>query len=223
MAKNLAVAVGYTYIDSGAMYRAVTLYALRKKYFTAGAVDESRLREEIETLDIAFVTDPETGQTGTYLNGEAVENEIRSMDVASCVSRIASVSFVRRALVAKQRAIGREKGVVMDGRDIGTVVFPDAELKIFVTASPDIRAMRRVDELTAKGQHVSFEEVLGNVCERDRMDMTRSESPLTKAADALELDNSHLTIAGQQSWLLEQFKRAAGQNDNRHDRSHNRQ
>jgi cytidylate kinase len=210
MAKDLARAVGYTYIDSGAMYRAVTLYARRKQYITAGAVDEDRLRGDIETIDIAFGMNPETGRTDTYMNSEPVENEIRSMDVAGSVSLIASLGFVRRALVAKQRAMGRDKGVVMDGRDIGTVVFPDAELKIFVTASPDIRAGRRVDELRAKGQCVSFEEVLNNVKERDRMDMTRKESPLIKAADALELDNSHLTIAEQQTWLLEQFTRVAG-------------
>lgn len=210
MAKDLARAVGYTYIDSGAMYRAVTLYARRKQYITAGAVDEDRLRGDIETIDIAFGMNPETGRTDTYMNSEPVENEIRSMDVAGSVSLIASLGFVRRALVAKQQAMGRDKGVVMDGRDIGTVVFPDAELKIFVTASPDIRAGRRVDELRAKGQCVSFEEVLNNVKERDRMDMTRKESPLIKAADALELDNSHLTIAEQQTWLLEQFTRVAG-------------
>jgi cytidylate kinase len=211
MAKDLARMVGYTYIDSGAMYRAVTLYAIRNHCFVAESIDETRLRESIGSIDISCRVHPETGGTVTCLNGENVENEIRSMDVASRVSLIASLGFVRRILVAGQQAAGRSKGVVMDGRDIGTVVFPDAELKIFVTASAAIRAQRRVDELKQKGVQISFEEVLTNVRERDRLDTTRRESPLTKAADAIELDNSYMSIHEQQAWLLEQFNRATGE------------
>jgi cytidylate kinase len=222
MAKDLACEVGYTYIDSGAMYRAVTLYALRNRCFDGDGVNEAKLRDDIAKIDIAFEVHSGTGRTETYLNGEHVENEIRSMEVAARVSLIASVSFVRRVLVVRQQAMGRDKGVVMDGRDIGTVVFPDAELKIFVTASPAIRAQRRVDELKMKGMQVPFEEVLNNVRERDRMDMTRRESPLTKAADAIELDNSYMTVREQQIWLLEQFNRVAG-NTERYDRGDDRQ
>jgi cytidylate kinase len=210
MAKDLACEVGYTYIDSGAMYRAVTLYALQNRYFAGDGVDEAKLRDDIEWIDIAFKVHSETGRTETHLNGAQVENEIRSMAVAARVSLIASLGFVRRVLVIRQQAMGRDKGVVMDGRDIGTVVFPDAELKVFVTASPAIRAQRRVDELKMKGVQVSFEEVLSNVRERDRIDMTRRESPLTKAPDAIELDNSYMTVREQQAWLLAQFNRAAG-------------
>ncbi|MDR0845094.1 MAG: (d)CMP kinase [Tannerella sp.] len=211
MAKYLAKAVGYTYIDSGAMYRAVTLYALRNGFFHDGVADEARLRAVIDTIEISFGLHPETGQTETYLNGENVEADIRTMEVAERVSPIATLDFVRRALVAKQQAMGQAKGVVMDGRDIGTVVFPGAELKIFVTASAEIRAQRRVDEMRAKGQEISFEEVLANVQQRDHTDMTRKESPLRKADDALELDNTFLTIPEQQAWLLEQFRRVAGE------------
>jgi cytidylate kinase len=207
MAKYLAKAVGYTYIDSGAMYRAVTLYALRNGFFHDGVVDEVRLRADIDVLEISFRIHPETGQTETCLNGENVEADIRKMEVAERVSQIATLGFVREALVAKQQAMGQAKGLVMDGRDIGTVVFPDAELKIFVTASAEIRAQRRVDEMRAKGQEISFEEVLANVQQRDHTDMTRKESPLRKAEDALELDNTFLTIPEQQAWLLEQFHR----------------
>jgi len=210
MAKDLAQAVGYTYIDSGAMYRAVTLYAMRNSMFDDSGIDERRLADDVAKIDIRFSKNPKTGRNETFLNGECVENEIRSMEVAARVSAVAAIGFVRRALVVKQRAIGRDKGVVMDGRDIGTVVFPDAELKIFVTASPEIRAQRRVDELVAKGVAVSFDEVLANVRERDHLDMTRRESPLMKAADAIELDNSYMSIAEQQAFLLAQFHRVTG-------------
>jgi cytidylate kinase len=210
MAKDLARTVGYTYIDSGAMYRAVTLYVLRNGLFREGKVNEERLRAVIDRLEISFRVHPETGDTATYLNGENVENAIRQMEVATWVSQVAAIGLVRRALVAAQQAMGQAKGIVMDGRDIGTVVFPEAELKIFVTASAEVRAQRRVDELRARGQAVSFEEVLANVRQRDHIDMTRSDSPLYKANDAIELDNTCLTVSEQQAWLLAQFRRVAG-------------
>ena len=207
MAKNLAKAVGYTYIDSGAMYRAVTYYALQQGFFKKGLLDEDALQRVIHALDISFQPNPVTGKTETFLNGVNVETEIRGMEVANWVSPVATLSFVRRALVVRQQAMGKEKAIVMDGRDIGTVVFPDAELKIFVTASAEVRAQRRVDELRAKGSDVSFEEVLANVRQRDHIDSTRKDSPLRKADDAIELDNSLLTIEEQQEWLLQQFYR----------------
>jgi cytidylate kinase len=208
MAKDLAREIGYIYIDSGAMYRAVTLYSLRHGFFTPEGIREEALRAAMQDIRISFQLNPETGRPMTYLNGENVENEIRTMEVSSHVSPIAALGFVREELVRQQQAMGREKGIVMDGRDIGTVVFPDAELKVFVTASPEIRAQRRYDELKAKGQEASFEEILHNVEERDRIDRSRAVSPLRQAEDALLLDNSHLTIAEQKEWLAEQFRRA---------------
>ena len=207
MAKDLARELGYTYIDTGAMYRAVTLYSLQHGFFTSGGIDEQKLQDAMNDIDISFRFNPETGRPDTYLNGVKVEKEIRGMEVANRVSPIAALGFVRRAMVAKQQEMGKAKGIVMDGRDIGTVVFPDAELKIYVTASPEVRAQRRLDELKAKGEVASFEEVLENVKTRDHIDMTRVESPLRKADDALELDNSHLTIAEQKAWLLEQYEK----------------
>jgi cytidylate kinase len=191
------------------MYRAVTWFALKQGFFEGETINEDGLRAMIHTLDISFAVNAVTGQNETYLNGESVETGIRSMEVASKVSPIATLDFVREALVAKQRDIGKEKEVVMDGRDIGTVVFPEAELKIFVTASAEVRAQRRVDELLSKGSEVSFEEVLANVRERDRIDSSRQISPLRKADDAIELDNSKLTIEEQQAWLYQQFLRVA--------------
>jgi cytidylate kinase len=208
MAKDLAREIGYIYIDSGAMYRAVTLYSLRHGFFTPDGINEEALRQALKDIRISFQLNPETGRPVTHLNGENVENEIRTMEVSSHVSPIAALGFVREELVRQQQAMGREKGIVMDGRDIGTVVFPDAELKVFVTASPEIRAQRRYDELKAKGQEASFEEILHNVEERDRIDRSRAVSPLRQADDALLLDNSHLTIAEQKEWLAEQFRRA---------------
>ena len=207
MAKDLAREIGYIYIDSGAMYRAVTLYSIENGIFQGNDIDTERLRKEIDNIHISFQLNPETGRPDTYLNGVKVEKEIRGMEVANRVSPIAALGFVRRAMVAKQQEMGKAKGIVMDGRDIGTVVFPDAELKIYVTASPEVRAQRRLDELKAKGEVASFEEVLENVKTRDHIDMTRVESPLRKADDALELDNSHLTIAEQKAWLLEQYEK----------------
>ena len=208
MARDLARAVGYAYIDTGAMYRAVTLYAIRQGFFHGDTLDEAALQEAMDNVEISFRPNPETGVSETFLNGEPVETEIRGMEVSNRVSRIAALGFVRRSLVSKQQEMGEAKGIVMDGRDIGTVVFPQAELKIFVTASAEIRAQRRVKEMSEKGQPVSFDEVLKNVQERDRLDMTRAESPLRKADDAIELDNTYMTIAEQQAWLMEEFRKA---------------
>ena len=207
MAKDLAKAVGYTYIDTGAMYRAVTLFAMQRGLFDGETVDALSLEEQIPNIRITFRMNAESNLPETYLNGVCVEAEIRKMEVANRVSHVAALGFVRKALVAMQQQMGEEKGIVMDGRDIGTVVFPHAELKIFVTASDVVRAQRRMDEMTAKGESVSFEEILQNVRKRDLMDSTRKESPLRQAADAIVLDNSALSIAEQKEWLLEQYAR----------------
>ena len=207
MARNLAKAINYTYIDSGAMYRAVTYFALQQSLFEDNKINENGLQKMIHSLDISFRANRETGQNETFLDGKNVEADIRDMEVANKVSLIATLEFVRKAMVYKQQALGKGKSIVMDGRDIGTDVFPEAELKIFVTASAEVRAQRRVAELHAKGLDVSFKEVLANVCERDRIDSNRKISPLRKADDALVLDNSNLTIEEQQAWLLKQFIR----------------
>lgn len=209
MAKDLAREVGYIYVDTGAMYRSVTLYALRNGFFADdNSIDTEGLEKEMENIKISFQLNPETGKPDTYLNGECVEKEIRSMEVSSRVSPIATLPFVRSALVAQQQRMGQDKGIVMDGRDIGTTVFPDAELKIYVTASAEVRAQRRYDELQAKGMPADFEDILKNVKERDYIDSHREVSPLRKADDALELDNSNMTIAEQKQWLMEQFNNA---------------
>lgn len=207
MAKELARKIGYVYIDSGAMYRAVTLYCIDNDLFENDTVNESELQKVINTLQITFKINPESGKPETYLNGENVENEIRSMRVSDKVSQVSAIPFVREAMVAQQQALGKQKGVVMDGRDIGTTVFPDAELKIFVTASPETRAQRRLDELQKKGSNVSFEEVLDNVKKRDYIDQNREIIPLRKADDALLLDNSKMTLAEQDAWLIAQYNR----------------
>ena len=210
MAKDLAKEIGYIYVDTGAMYRSVTLYALRNNLFNAdGSIREQELQEQMKNINISFQFNKETGRPDTYLNGENVENEIRTMEVSSHVSPIATLPFVREALVEQQQRMGAEKGIVMDGRDIGTVVFPDAELKIFVTASAEVRAQRRYDELKAKGMEADFADILKNVQERDYIDSHRETSPLRKADDALELDNSQLTIAEQKQWLYNQYLKAA--------------
>ncbi len=210
MAKDLAKEIGYIYVDTGAMYRSVTLYALRNNLFNAdGSIREQELQEQMKNINISFQFNKETGRPDTYLNGENVENEIRTMEVSSHVSPIATLAFVREALVKQQQRMGAEKGIVMDGRDIGTVVFPDAELKIFVTASAEVRAQRRYDELKAKGMEADFADILKNVQERDYIDSHRETSPLRKADDALELDNSQLTIAEQKQWLYDQYCKAA--------------
>lgn len=211
MAKDLAREIGYTYIDTGAMYRAVTLYSLQHHFCKGDQVDAEALEKALDDIRITFRLNPETGRPDTYLNGMNVEKEIRSIEVAGWVSAIASLGCVREALVAKQQAMGKEKGLVMDGRDIGTVVFPDAELKIFVTASPEVRAQRRVDELKAKGEDISYESVLESVKRRDHIDSTRAISPLRQADDALVLDNSNMSIEEQKAWLLARYKEAAGE------------
>ena len=211
MAKDLAAAIGYVYVDTGAMYRAVTLFALRANLFNLdGTVREAELQARMPEISIAFRFNPVTARPDTYLNGELVEQQIRSLEVSSHVSPIAAVPFVRTALVAQQQAMGRDKGIVMDGRDIGTTVFPDAELKIFVTASAEVRAQRRFDELKAKGMEADFDDILKNVQERDYIDTHRETSPLRKAEDAIELDNSCMTIAEQKQWLLDRFHAVAG-------------
>ena len=206
MAKDLAREIGYIYIDSGAMYRAVTLYSIENGIFEGESIDQERLKREMAHIHIAFRLNPDTHRPDTYLNDKNVEQRIRTMEVSSKVSPIAALDFVREAMVAQQQEMGRAKGIVMDGRDIGTTVFPDAELKIFVTASPEIRAQRRYDELKAKGEQASFDAILENVKQRDYIDQHRAVSPLRQADDALLLDNSHLTIAQQKEWLMEQFR-----------------
>ena len=210
MAKDLAKEIGYIYVDTGAMYRSVTLFALRHNLFNAdGTIREEELKEQMKDINISFQLNKTTGRPDTYLNGENVENAIRTMEVSSHVSPIATLAFVREALVAQQQRMGAEKGIVMDGRDIGTVVFPKAELKIFVTASAEVRAQRRYDELKAKGMDADYADILKNVEERDYIDSHRATSPLRKADDAIELDNSTLTIAEQKKWLYEQYCKAA--------------
>ena len=210
MAKDLAKEIGYIYVDTGAMYRSVTLFALRHNLFNAdGTIREEELKEQMKDINISFQLNKTTGRPDTYLSGENVENDIRTMEVSSHVSPIATLAFVREALVAQQQRMGAEKGIVMDGRDIGTVVFPKAELKIFVTASAEVRAQRRYDELKAKGMDADYADILKNVEERDYIDSHRATSPLRKADDAIELDNSNLTIAEQKKWLYEQYLKAA--------------
>ena len=206
MAKDLARRVGYIYVDTGAMYRSVTLYALRNHLFRAdGTIMTDELQARMPQINISFKLNQQTGRPDTYLNGECVEQEIRSLEVSNHVSPIAALPFVRTAMVAQQQQMGREKGIVMDGRDIGTVVFPDAELKIFVTASAQVRAQRRYDELQQKGMPADFDAILKNVEERDYIDSHREVSPLRRADDAIELDNSHMTIDEQNEWLMARF------------------
>lgn len=212
MAKNLARQLGYVYVDTGAMYRAVTLYALRHQLFEAdGEVDATSLQQAMPDIRISFQFNKQTGKPDTYLNDELVEQEIRTMQVSERVSKIAALPFVRTALVAQQQRMGKDKGIVMDGRDIGTVVFPHAELKIFVTASAEVRAQRRYDELQQKGMPARYDDILKNVQERDYIDSHREVSPLRKAEDAIELDNSNLTIDEQQQWLLQQVNKVLQQ------------
>lgn len=206
MAKDLAREVGYIYVDTGAMYRAVTLFAMRNDVFdTEGNIDETRLKALLPDVKLTFQLNNETKLPEVCLNGENVERYIRTLEVSQHVSPIAALPFVREKLVEQQQAMGNEKGIVMDGRDIGTVVFPNAELKIFVTASAEIRAQRRFKELETKGMPADFDEILQNVEQRDYIDTHRETSPLRQADDALVLDNSHLTIAEQKVWLMEKF------------------
>lgn len=208
MAKALAKIIGYNYVDTGAMYRAVTLYAMQHGMIDGdGNVDADAIVAALPEMHIAFTRMPD-GSQHTMLNGTDVEDAIRRLDVSNNVSTVSAIAAVRRDLVAKQQAFGVSKGIVMDGRDIGTTVFPDAELKIFVDASAQTRAQRRFKELTDKGSNVTFEEVLANVVHRDHIDETREESPLRRAADAISLDNSAMTIEQQNQWLLERFNEA---------------
>lgn len=210
MAKDLAREIGYIYVDTGAMYRSVTLFAMRNSLFNEdGSIKTDELKSRMNEINISFKLNSETGRPDTYLNGELVEKEIRTMEVSANVSKIAALPFVREALVAQQQAMGKEKGIIMDGRDIGTVVFPDAELKIFVTASAEVRAQRRYDELKVKGMPADFDDILKNVKERDYIDSHRETSPLRMADDALELDNSHMTIEEQKAWLMARYKEKA--------------
>lgn len=208
MAKDLAKEIGYVYVDTGAMYRSVTLYALRHGLINAdGSVKVEDLEKAMPDVHISFQFNETTGRPDCYLNGELVEKEIRSLEVSSHVSPIAAIGFVREALVKQQQLMGKAKGIVMDGRDIGTTVFPDAELKIFVTASSQVRAQRRYDELKEKGMPADFDAILKNVEERDYIDTHREVSPLRKANDAITLDNSEMTIPEQKKWLMKQYEK----------------
>jgi len=212
MAKDLAKAIGYIYVDTGAMYRAVTLYALRHGMISQeGEVDNAALETSMGDINISFKLNSETKRPDTWLNGACVEQEIRSMEVSNNVSAVSALGFVREAMVRKQQAMGQEKGIVMDGRDIGTVVFPQAELKVFVTASAEVRAQRRYDELMRKGTPAPYEEVLENVLQRDYADSHRKISPLRKADDAITLDNSEMTIEQQNEWLLQRYHEIVGE------------
>ena len=208
MAKELAKYAGYIYVDTGAMYRAVALFALQNGWMNDEEINETELKNHISEIEITFKTN-ESGLQETYLNGENVENEIRTLRAANGASRVSTIGFVRREMVRQQQAMGTEKGVVMDGRDIGTVVFPDADLKIYLTASPEVRAQRRFDELKAKGETVNYDDVLANVKERDFRDSNRAESPLYKASDAIEIDNSNLSLEVQRELLKTLFHQKA--------------
>lgn len=208
MAKDLAKEVGYVYVDSGAMYRSVTLFCLRRGWIKDDKVDEAALSEVINDIKIEFRLNAETKRNETYLDGENVEAQIRTLAVSELVSFVSAIPFVRKAMVLQQQAYSKDKGIVMDGRDIGTTVFPEAELKVFLTASPEIRAQRRYDELKAKGQEEKYEDILENVKKRDYIDQNRTESPLRMADDALLLDNGNMTIEGQKQWLLARFDEA---------------
>lgn len=205
-AKAIASKLGYIFIDTGAMYRAVTLYALEHGAIRSGMIDEEAVIKLLPEMSVAFRFNPERGASDIYVNGDRVEGKIRTIEVSNCVSGVSAIPIVREKLVALQQEMGRQKGVVMDGRDIGTTVFPSAEIKLFMTADPKVRAQRRYDELTAKGDKVSFDDVLENVISRDNADMNRSVSPLRKADDAIVLDNSYMTVEEQMEWFLKLFE-----------------
>ena len=209
-AKAIAARLGYIFIDTGAMYRAVTLYALEHGAIESCIANESKIEAMLEDININFRFNPERGASDIYVNGDMVEGKIRTIEVSNCVSAVSSIGAVRSKLVAMQQAMGRDGGVVMDGRDIGTVVFPDAELKIYMTADPMVRAERRYKELTAKGDKVSLEEIYENVVSRDHADMTRAISPLRKADDAIVLDNSHMSVEKQMEWFDREYQRVVG-------------
>lgn len=205
MAKELAKEVGYIYVDTGAMYRAVSLFCIQNGWMNDSTINAEEIEKHIQTIHIEFKTN-EVGKSETYLNGNNVETEIRTLEVANGASRVSTLGFVRRELVRQQQFMGIKKGIVMDGRDIGTVVFPEAELKIFLTASPEIRAKRRLDEMATIGVSVNYEEVLANVKERDDRDQNRTESPLRKADDAVIIDNSYLSLEEQRQILRTLFE-----------------
>ena len=205
-AKAIAARLGYIFIDTGAMYRAVTLYALEHGAIVDGKVAEDRVVALLPDVNISFRFNAERGASDAYVNGEKVEDKIRSIEVSNMVSHVSSIAQVREKLVAMQQQMGRARGVVMDGRDIGTVVFPDAELKIFMTADAQVRAERRYAELKAKGDNVTMEEILENVISRDKADMTREISPLRQAEDAVVLDNSHMSVEEQMAWFMERYE-----------------
>lgn len=205
-AKAIAARLGYIFIDTGAMYRAVTLCAINQGAVSEDLVNEQAVVDLLDGVDISFKFNSERGASDVYVNGECVEDQIRSIEVSNCVSRISSIREVREKLVALQQQMGRDRGVVMDGRDIGTVVFPDAELKIFMTADAKVRAERRYAELTAKGDKVTMEEILENVISRDKADMTRAISPLRQAEDAVVLDNSYMSVEEQMEWFMERYE-----------------
>jgi cytidylate kinase len=216
LAKSLAKKLGYIYIDSGAMYRAVTLYSLRKGWINGGEPDKKKIIAGLPEMKISFKWDGEKEKNITFLNGENVEDEIRLLQVSQNVSPVSTIAEVRHEMVKQQRENGKNKGIVMDGRDIGTVVFPDAELKIFMTASPEIRAERRYLELKEKGSDPDYEEILNNVLERDKIDSGRAVSPLRKADDALILDNSYLTREQQLAWALNKVNKITGRDESRY-------
>lgn len=204
-AKAIAARLGYIFIDTGAMYRAVTLYALEHGAIPSGIANEELIEEMLKDINIDFRFNPARGASDIYVNGDLVEGKIRTIEVSNCVSRVSSIGEVREKLVAMQQQMGRNKGIVMDGRDIGTVVFPNAEIKIFMTAEVSVRAKRRYDELTAKGEQVSLAEIEENVRSRDIADQNRAISPLRKADDAVVLDNSYMSIDDQMVWFDEKF------------------
>lgn len=207
MAKALARNIGYLYFDSGAMYRAVALFCMQNGLIDNEGIDTETLKERLDEINISFEADPETKNSLTLLNGVNVEHEIRTIEVSRHVSQVAALDFVRTRMVDQQRELGKMKGIVMDGRDIGTTVFPEAEMKVFVTATAEVRAQRRFDELAARGDNPDYNEILENVQQRDHIDQTREVSPLKRADDALLLDNSNLTREEQMEWLIETFKR----------------
>ncbi len=207
-AKAIAARLGYIFIDTGAMYRAVTLFALEQGAIRSGVVDEDAVVALLPQIEITFRFNPRRGASDIYVNGDLAEGRIRSIEVSNCVSGVSSIRQVREKLVAMQQQMGRDRGVVMDGRDIGTVVFPDAELKIFMQADAKVRAERRYKELTEKGDSVTMEEILENVISRDKADMSRAISPLRKAEDAVVLDNSYMSVEEQMEWFLEKYRAA---------------
>lgn len=207
MAKALARNIGYLYFDSGAMYRAVAYFCMQNGLIEGETINTVELQKRLDKIHISFAADPETKNSLTMLNGINVEHEIRTIEVSRHVSQVAALDFVRERMVEQQRELGKQKGIVMDGRDIGTTVFPDAEMKVFVTASAEVRAQRRYDELTARGDNPDYNEILENVQLRDHIDQTREVSPLKKADDALELDNSKLTREEQMNWLIETYNK----------------